>query len=91
MILEFTLDHNSLRSGAVIQAAVTVFGPRLRQYAHCAYPLTIKCRADQFVAFQVLRDRLGGTNWWKSLNVNVLEPKPKCVKQMYLDFSGSYA
>jgi len=85
MKVRLTLDYYALRDGAVLRAARTAFGDGfVDRYRYSGHSVDLIATADQLVAFQVAREKLGAKNLWLSLNVEILDPTPQ-VRRVVVD------
>lgn len=77
MKLRLTLNTYMLSTGVVLRAARVAFGDGfVDRYKYSNRDVDLIATAEQLVAFQVARDKLGGENLWKSLKVEILDPTP---------------
>lgn len=79
MQVRLTLPYQAMMSTPFRQAAVTAFGDRLKDKLHCTRDIVVTCRPDQFAIFMVERNRLGGCNSYKNLDVKLVNPPAHLV------------
>ena len=88
MKVRLFLDNTMLYNDVVMRAARTAFGDGFgNKYArswHRTGGVSLIATAEQLMAFLVARDKLGATNAWKALRVEILDPQP-CATHITVD------
>ncbi len=87
MQIEFNLSEYALNSQAVVRACEHAFGARVSRLGYRNRPVRIRCTSEQFVRFLVERNRGGGSNGWKELNVELFDEPRFGATQTYVDVS----
>ena len=88
MKVRIFLSNGLLGDDRVMRAARVAFGDGFvnkysRSY-HQTGGISVVATAEQLVAFQVARDKLGAENLWKTLKVEILDPQP-CATHITVD------
>jgi hypothetical protein len=74
MKIRLTLSTYELDQPACKRAAAAAFGPKIEAHFGRAFDTDVICRPDQFAIYMYLRNKHGGTNNFKSLNMRLINP-----------------
>lgn len=69
-----TLSYRNFQSVAFRASALAAFGEGIKPFFTCIRDLDIICRPDQFAIFMFERNRLGGCNSFKDLDMKLIDP-----------------